>query len=156
MGYSNLAYEEYEEELVLREKKVEAVKREKKVVRNFRPIIFALVLSASAYYAISKNVAVYETNQEIKQKQQQLTELETYTSQRVFELEQSVDLATVEEIATTKLHMQRPQEHQIEYVSIERDDVTEVTVNDVEGMKNKVGKATNKFKKNIFGIFSLR
>lgn len=156
MGYSNLAYELYEEEQLLDEKKVKVKKSEKKVVKNFRPIIYALVLSMAAYYVLSKNVAVYETTQEIKQKQEQLAELESYTSQRIFELEQSVDLATVEKIATRDLNMQRPQEHQIEYVSIGREDVTEITAGEVEGVKNKVSRATNDFKRNIFGIFSLR
>ena len=156
MGYSNLAYK-YEEDYSFREetqKKAEAkvVKVKKK---NFTPIICALVLSMAAYYMISKNVELYETNQNIKSLQKELTQLETYTSQRIFELEQSVDLATVEEIATTKLNMQRPEQYQIEYVSIERDDVTEITAGEVEGVKSRVGNATKNIKRNLIGIFTI-
>ncbi len=156
MGYSNLAYK-YEEDYSFREeaeKKAEAkvVKAKKK---NFTPIICALVLSMAAYYMISKNVELYETNQNIKSLQNELTQLETYTSQRIFELEQSVDLATVEEIATTKLNMQRPEQYQIEYVSIERDDVTEITAGEVEGVKSRVGNATKNLKRNLIGIFTI-
>ncbi|MBQ3037791.1 MAG: cell division protein FtsL [Clostridia bacterium] len=155
MGYSNLAYKNWveEEEIGVAEAKVQP---QKKSVKNFRPIIYVLILSVAAYYMISKSVVLYETKQEIKQKQAELTELETYTSQRTFELEQSVDLATVEEIATTKLNMQRPESYQIEYVSMNRDDVTEVTAGEVEGVKSKVNKAAESFKRNIVGIFTIR
>ncbi len=156
MGYSNLAYK-YEEDYSFKEevqKKVE-VKAEKVKKKNFTPIICALVLSMAAYYMISKNVELYETNQNIKSLQNELRAIETYTSQRIFELEQSVDLATVEEIATTKLNMQRPEQYQIEYVSIERDDVTEITADEVEGVKSRVGNATKNLKRNLIGIFTI-
>ena len=157
MGYSNLAYknwEYYEEETVEVQKQVKEVPH-KKTAKNFKPIIYVLVISMAAYYMISKNVVLYETNQEIKSKQQQLADLEAYTSQRIFELEQSIDLATVEQIATTKLNMQRPENYQIEYVSVKREDVTEITSGEVEGVKNKVGKAAESLKRNIVGIFSV-
>lgn len=156
MGYSNLAYK-YEEDYYLKEKvnnvKKPAQKQTKK--RNFTPIICALVLSMAAYYMISKNVELYETNQKIKSLQNELTTLETYTSQRIFELEQSVDLATIEEIATTRLNMQRPEQYQIEYVSIDRDDVTEITADEVEGVKSRVGNAAKNLKRNLVGIFTI-
>ncbi len=156
MGYSNLAYKNWEEEEEKIDKVVRKAPQKKKSIRNFKPIVFVLILSAAAYYMISKNVVLYETGQEIKAKQQELTDLRTYTSQRAFELEQSIDLATVEQIATTKLNMQRPERYQIEYVSVNREDVTEVTAGEVEGVKNKVNKAAKSFKRNIIGIFTIR
>ena len=154
MGYSNLAYDVWEDELNEQKKETKKVNA-KKTKKNFKPIVYVLILSVAAYYMISKNVVLYETNQEIKDKQQQITNLETYISQRTFELEQSVDLATIEQEASQRLNMQRPQSYQIEYVSVARADVTEVTANDVEGVKNKVGKAAKGLKRNIIGIFSL-
>lgn len=156
MGYSNLAYK-YEEDYFVKENKEKTLepagKKAKK--KNFTPIICAVVLSLAAYYMISKNVELYETKQNIKSLQNELITIQTYTSQRIFELEQSVDLATVEEIATTRLNMQRPEQHQIEYVSIDRDDITEITAGEVEGMKNKVDNATKDFKRNLVGIFTI-
>ena len=155
MGYSNLAYKYEEDYFVEENKKVSKVNSKKAKNRNFTPIICAIVLSLAAYYMISKNVELYETNQKIKALKNELTTLQTYTSQRIFELEQSIDLATVEEIATTKLNMQRPEEHQIEYVSIDRDDVTEITAGEVEGIKNKVDSAAKNIKRNLVGIFTI-
>lgn len=154
MGYSNLAYK-YDEQENIQEEKVYQSASKKQEKRNFRPIIYVLVLCFAAYYMISKNVAVYETEQEIKALQKEITQLESYTSQRIYELEQSVDLSTVERIATTKLNMQRPDQYQIEYVNVEREDVTEVTSNEVEGVGNKVKNATKSLKRNMAGIFSL-
>ena len=51
--------------------------------------------------------------------------------------------------------MQRPEEHQIEYVSIDRDDVTEITAGEVEGIKNKVDSAAKNIKRNLVGIFTI-
>ncbi len=156
MGYSNLAYK-YEEDYSFEEKAQKSAQSTAKKVKkkNFTPIVCALVLSVAAYYMISKNVELYETKQNIKSLQNELTALETYTSQRIFELEQSVDLATIEEIATTKLNMQRPEQYQIEYVSIERDDVTEITAGEVEGVKSRVGNATKNLRRNLIGIFTI-
>ena len=156
MGYTSVAYK-YEEDFFVKEKKEQAkeVVSKKTKKKNFTPIICAIVLSMAAYYMISKNVELYETKQNIKALQEELTTLQTYTSQRIFELEQSVDLATVEEIATTRLNMQRPEQYQIEYVSIERDDVTEITAGEVEGVKNTVDNATKDIKRNLVGIFTI-
>ena len=98
---------------------------------------------------------VYETEQEIESLQKQLADLESYTSQKVFELEQSVDLATVEEIATTRLNMQRPEKYQTVYVNIKQDDVTEVNASQVEGVKNSVSNAADSLKRNLLGIFNM-
>ena len=154
MGYSNLAYK-LDEQLNTQEH-ISAEKSPKKIEkRNFNPIIYALVLCSAAYYMISKNVAVYETEQRIKTLQAEIAELESYTSQRMFELEQSIDLSTVEKVAKTRLNMQRPEQYQIEYVNVNRDDVTEVTANEVEGVSNKVKKAAKSLKRNMVGIFSI-
>ena len=154
MNYSNLAYK------LDKQDDIEEHKAKKRVLvtkekRNFKPIIYALVLCMSACYMISKNVAVYETEQEIKSLRNEIAELESYTSQRAFELEQSLDLTTIEKVATTRLNMQRPEQYQIEYVNVVRDDVTEVTAGEVEGVQNKVKKATESLKRNMAGIFSI-
>ena len=64
-------------------------------------------------------------------------------------------MTTVERVAKTRLNMQRPEQYQIEYVNVMRDDVTGVTAGEVEGMQNKVKKATESLKRNMAGIFSI-
>jgi len=57
-------------------------------------------------------------------------EYETVSSQVVaksFELERSIDLEKIEEVATTKLNMQRPEKHQLVYVNMNNSDYCEVS-----------------------------
>ena len=57
-------------------------------------------------------------------------EYETVSSQVVaknFELERNIDLKKIEEIATTKLNMQRPEKHQLVYVNMNNCDYCEVS-----------------------------
>ena len=153
MEYGNLAYKIEVEE-----------KEEKKVVRKqqlpptntyLRIVIYAVLISLAAYYMISKQIAVYETEKEINNLQNQIETLKSKEVRKNFELEQSVDLATVEEVATTKLNMQRPEHNQRVYVNITGEDVTEITSDETEGVKNKVSDAAADVKKNIIGIFSV-
>lgn len=158
MGYGNLAYklEDYQTTKTTTTKpEVQSVQTAKKTKLNYRLIFMVLVLSVSAYFMISKHVMVDETQREIQRLEKELAQLEAYTSQKVFELEQSVDLATVEEIATTKLKMQRPEKYQTVYVNIKKDDVTEITAGEVEGVKNRVTDTADSLKRNILGIFKL-
>lgn len=162
MEYGNLAYELEREPVERAPRQKPAVRQKKKAVirpkarLNFKFIFLVLLVSVSAYFMISKNVMVYETEQEIQSLEKQLAGLESYTSQKVFELEQSVDLTTVEEIATTRLNMQRPEKYQTVYVNIKQDDVTAVNASQVEGVKNSVSNAAGSLKRNIVGIFNMR
>lgn len=103
--------------------------------------ICAVLLALCAGFMISRNVAVYESKNETKELQKELNQLREYSSQKAFELDQSLDLEQIEEIATTELNMTRPEKYQIVYVNIKQDDVTEVKAKDVEGMGR------------VFGIF---
>lgn len=152
MEYGNLAYK-----LEEKQEKVKMVKRAPKPKQklNVKFIMYAIVISMAAYFMISKQVAVFETEKEVSKLQTQLETLKTTEVQKNFELEQSVDLSTVEEIATTKLNMQRPEQSQKVYIDVTGEDVTEVTANETEGVKNKVSGAAKSLKKNIMGIFSL-
>ena len=153
MNRSNLAYD-IEEQIELQPQKEK--KTEQKQKHSFRAVKYVLILTVAAIYLISKHVAVYETEKRIKDLQTEIAEIDGYTRQKTFELEQSTDLAAIEEKATNELGMQRPENYQIEYVNVELDDVTEVTQNDVEGFANRFGAFMSNLKKNIVGIFSFK
>ena len=99
--------------------------------------------------------AFADTQQEIRALTNELEEKQSYTSQKVFEMEQKIDLAEVERKAT-ELGMQRPDKHQIIYVDVKTEDVTEVTAGDVEGIKNRSANFFDRVKKNIMGVFSIQ
>ncbi len=165
MAYGNLAYKydnlariQEEDDKIREVKKTQSRKVKLKEQRklNFFIIAGILILSVAAYFMISKNVQVHETSDEIKKLQSELAMLESNTSQKMFELEQSVDLDSVEEIASTRLNMQRPEKYQIVYINSQSDDVAKVTADKVEGVGNRVGSMAESLKKNFLGIFDLR
>ena len=119
-------------------------------------IVYMGIIALSAAFMISKFVAVNETAGEIKRLNNELDSMRAYTSQRVFELEQSIDLSEVEEIATTRLGMQRPESYQIIYVNVDKNDISEVTAGDVEGAKNDVKSFAGKIKENIMELFGIK
>ena len=166
MDYGNLEYElpkQYNAPIRKRKpqiSKVKVVKRnhEQMLIRSeyIRRICATVLIAVSAGFMISEFVAVNEAEQEIAVLQKQLTELESATSQMVFDMEQSVDLAEIEKIATTKLGMQRPEKYQTIYVNVKQDDMTEMTAGEVEGLGNDIMSALKKIGGNIVQFFSIK
>ncbi len=152
MEYGNLAYKQEPEEVVRKVKRVEKPVKQK---LNFKIVFFAVLVSFAAYFMISKQVAVFESDKEISKLQGQLEELKSKEVQKTFELEQTVDLEEVEKAATTRLNMQRPEQGQKVYVNVVGEDVTEITSKEAESVKNKVSDIADAVKKNIIGIFSI-
>ena len=145
MNYGNLAYKLPEE----RPKRPPQKKRKKKQVRRtrkqmairkkmIRRVCVIAVVAVSASFMISQFVAVNEGDRQIASLRRQLADTEAATSQMVFDMEQSVDLAEIEKQATTRLGMQRPEKYQIIYVNVKQDDMTEKTAGEVEGTGNRI------------------
>lgn len=163
MAYNNLAYQndsylrQFDEQEQERAEKRQLSRKQKLQQQrrlNFQVICVIIALFCAAYFMISQNVQVNDTARQINNLKKELAVLESNTSQKTFELEQSVDLNKVEEIASTRLNMQRPEKYQVVYINIKTDDVTEVTADNVEGVKNQLGNTADKLKKNVFGIFN--
>ena len=159
--YGNLAYKPSAPKKVIKQDNTQRKKREEERAQmmarkvTIKRIVYILTLALSATFMITKYVAVYDTQQEIRALTNELEEKQSYTSQKVFEMEQKIDLAEVERKAT-ELGMQRPDKHQIIYVDVKTEDVTEVTAGDVEGIKNRSANFFDRVKKNIMGVFSIQ
>lgn len=146
---SNLAYDvQFEDFSQQREEKVQRQRKNSKnkareisIKKHKTVAVCALALAMCAGFMISRNVTVYEGNNQVKKLQKELNGLKEYSSQKAFELDKSINLESVENIASTKLNMVRPEKYQTVYVNIKQDDVTEVTADRVEGLGG------------IFGIF---
>lgn len=93
--------------------------------------ICGIVLALCAGFMISRNVAAYERKNTAETLQNDLNKLKEYSSQKAFELEQSIDLDEIREWAKEN-GMTDPEKYQIVYVNIKQDDITEVKANDVE------------------------
>lgn len=124
--------------------------------KNLRRMCAIIVLAFSAGFMISKFVTVHETQQQIAMLQKDLAALESSTSQKIFNLEQSIDLTELETEATTRLGMQRPEKYQTIYVNVKQDDVTEMTADEVEGFANKTKASLKELAGYIVETFSIK
>ena len=139
----NLAYElELRENTARLQKKVEEHKIQTKtkakaqVVKTQKVIaICSIILALCAGFMISRNVAVYESKNEVEALQKELNQLREYSSQKAFELDRSLDLEEIENLAKTNLNMVRPEKYQTVYVNIKQEDVTEITAREAEGFR---------------------
>lgn len=164
MNYGNLAYELPEQYRTPSRRKQQThrttVRRNREQMlyrsKNIRRICVIIAISLAAGFMISKFVAVNETAQQIKSLQKELATLEAQTSQMVFDMEQSVDLAEIEKEATTRLGMQRPEKYQTVYVNVRQNDMTEKTAGEAEGFSSDVLSTLKKFGGNIVQFFSIK
>ena len=124
--------------------------------RNIRRMVAVIAMAISAGFMISEFVTVHETRQQLSALSKELTEQEAITSQKVFKLEQSIDLDKIEKIATTRLGMQRPASYQMIYVNVKSDDVTETTAGEVEGVGNALAAFFKSIGSHIVKLFSIQ
>ena len=159
--YGNLAYKpktsHRQVRLDIENRRIKEKEHEEMVARRVTTIriLYIVTLALSAIFMISKFVAVYDTEQEIKSLNRQLEQKQSYTSQKIFEMEQSIDLTEIERKAA-KLGMQRPEKHQVIYVDVKTNDLSELTASDVEGLKNRSASFFDKLIQNIVGIFTIK
>lgn len=141
MPHNNLAYDlDFEASAVKREDKVKAKKRENKAkvkaqkAHLYRAILICMSICAiCAGFMISKNVEAYESKKNLEQLQKELNGLKEYSSQKAFELDNSIDREAIELEARTRLNMVKPEKYQMVYVNVKQDDVTELVAKDTEG-----------------------
>lgn len=114
-----------------------------------------LVLTASAIFMIVQFVEVKETIAVMEERQSQYKFEESVTAQKSFELEQSIDLSKIEQEAVNRLGMQRPDRHQIVYIDVPQDDITEKTAGEVEGFGNRFSEIMKSIAGHIIEFFSI-
>ncbi len=164
MTYGNLAYKyDYREDN--RQKKQKKVKingkNSRKKKKNTKElgypskILLVLTAAVSAVFMISQFVEVNESETKLSEAKDRYRFEESVTAQKTFELEQSIDLSKIEKEATTRLGMHRPDRHQMVYLNVRRDDVTEKTAGEVEGFKNRFVSFCGSIISNIVDFFSI-
>ena len=165
MEYGNLALDErYEYRSGRRKRKPQkrnnrAKRNQEQMLnrkRNIRRMVAVVAMAVSAGFMISEFVTVHETRAQLSALGKELSEQEAITSQKVFALEQSIDLDKIERIATTRLSMQRPESYQTIYVNVKSEDVTEATAGDVEGVGNALAAFFRSMGSHIVKFFSIQ
>lgn len=176
MTYGNLAYKyDYMDEKTLKEKKRntgvkhapakknnKSRKRPKRGKRQKRQeisylgkVACVMVLTVSAIFMIIQFVEANESRSALASAKSQYDFELSVTAQKSFELEQSIDLSKIEKEATMRLGMRRPEKYQTIYLDVKRDDTTERTADEVEGIGNRAINLFNSVISNIIDFFSI-
>ena len=158
----NLAYK-YDYTKEDREQKKQSVKKtapakHKKAKRNLsyiEKVASVLIVASSAVFMIAQYVSVSETQSALNEIITKYRFEESVTSQKAFELEESIDLSKIETEATSRLGMHRPEKHQVVYLDVKRDDMTVKTADEVEGFSNRFADLIVNIKNHIIDFFSI-
>lgn len=105
---------------------------------KLKTISLVMLCFGVAFYVLIRYVAINEASSRVDRLKKELAKLESTNQQTQIELDRSIDLSKVEEIAVNKLGMQRPEKYQIVYIDLKNNDYGEV-VKDKQNDKESSG-----------------
>ncbi len=164
MVYGNLAYKyDIDDDEAVRVKsqtnaKQNIVKRKvqkSKKLSYTEKMISVVIVTISAIFMIIQFIEVNDSIAELAAAREKYNFEQSVTAQKSFELEQSIDLSKIEQEATMRLGMRRPEKYQTVYIDVPQDDTTDKTADEVEGMLNRCAGAMKSIMDNIVGFFSI-
>ncbi len=117
-------------------------------------VFYIVVIFAIAFCLISREVSLYEKSSEINRLENKLEDAQTDTKQAQIAAESAVDLKKIEEAATTKYGMSRPEQNQTAYINIQQDDYVEKAAEKDAGLA--LQQSIQSGLKNLFGIFGVQ
>lgn len=101
--------------------------RKRKFVARVKLMSCLAVIFAVACAVLYGNARIIQASSQVSELQAELEQVKEDNNQKMLDLEKSLDLKKVEEIATTQLGMKRPEKYQIVYVDVQQSDYGEVT-----------------------------
>lgn len=162
MTYGNLAYKtEAPSREQVQQKHNTKAKQNSAKYRRTNKLNFAertacvVIVSLAAIFMIVQFIKVNETQSALSAAIERFRFEESVTAQKSFELEQSIDLSKIEQEATTRLGMKLPEKHQIVYLDIKKDDITDKTAKEVEGVSNRLVSGVKSLVSYIVKVFSI-
>lgn len=90
--------------------------------KRFKTVMCILGCFAIAFLIVMRYAYIAEKNDSLNEMMTSYQEISSENNMLQIEIDQNINLTKVEEIATTKLGMQKPQKHQIVYVNVVGDD----------------------------------
>ncbi len=129
----------------------ETGKKKAKSINVAVALFYIAVIFAVAFCLIGREVSIYEKSAEISRLQNKLEQAQSETKQARIAAEKSVDLKTIEDNATNKFAMSRPEKTQTVYINIKQQDYAEKTADKDAGVELQQNIQAGI--KNLFGIF---
>ena len=163
MTYGNLALKrEHSEEEQVRQRRDNKAKPNSVRKTQTKPalsfggrVAAVIVVSLAAIFMIVQFIKVNETQSALNAAREKFRFEEAVTAQKSFELEQSIDLSKIEQEATSRLGMRLPEKHQVVYLNVKKDDMTERTADEVEGVTNRFISGMKYIVSHIVEFFSI-
>jgi cell division protein FtsL len=121
------------------ENKTVKLKPEARGIEKLKTILGVLICFGVAFCIIFRYAAITEASNKIDNYKKQLSQIKRVNEQLQVELDRSIDLKKVEEIARTKLGMKRPEKYQNVYVKLKRNDYAEVVDRQLEDNNQQGG-----------------
>lgn len=117
-----LEYNAYEENKVLRQKK----KARSGALPKVKTVAFMLVIFATCFLIVYRYAVITELNFQISKAEKQYNEIRNENARLLVEIKKDTDLNTIQQIAETRLGMQKPDKSQIVYMNVPKNDYTVV------------------------------
>lgn len=99
----------------------------------FANAMMIICVTSLAFLILFRYAIITEKCSYVEELRKEYQKLHSAVVQKQFETEKNIDLATVEQIAKTRLNMQRPEKHQTVYIDMESSDYVEVADKDGAG-----------------------
>lgn len=114
----------------------QAPKSKAKIKAHKKANLALVLLAAVAFLVLCRGVMITEKSDRLETKKEELKAITTANQKTQIEIDSALNLKNVEDVATNRLNMARPEKHQTVYIKIEQDDVVEKT--DGAGAKEAV------------------
>jgi len=108
-------------------RKAKVVKRKKAAIANALSI---MIFTSLAFCLLFRYALITEQCSEVARLKTQLEDTNSIMVEKEFDRDRQIDLKTIEQIATSKLGMKRPEKYQIVYIDLENDDYAQVIQKD--------------------------
>lgn len=122
-----LDYDRQQQEVEENSRVKRQMARKRKFARRVKLMCCLAVVFALACGVLYGNARIIQASARVSELQAELEKVTEENTQKRLELEKSLDLKKVEEIAINELGMKRPEKYQIVYVDVQQNDYGEVT-----------------------------
>ncbi|MBP3337216.1 MAG: cell division protein FtsL [Clostridia bacterium] len=89
------------------------------------PALKAVLLSLFAFSVLCRGVIITDKANQISETKKELAKIEAQNQEMQVEIEKALDLSRIEQLASDKLNMRRPEKYQICYINLDRVDYVE-------------------------------
>lgn len=134
--------------------KQESTKAKAKTVNIAVAVFYIVIIFAIAFCLVSREVSLYEKSSEVSRLESRLEQVQTDAKQAKIAAESAIDLKKIEEVATTKFGMSRPEKNQTAYINIQQGDYVEKSAKKDVGLE--IQQNIQNGLKNLFGIFGVQ